>query len=90
MDLINVYDSADYFVICSGSSSRMLDALMKEIKDQVKAETGIFIKAEGKPAEGWLLGDYGDVIVHIFSKDQREFYELEELWNEGKVILTIH
>lgn len=89
MDLIDVYDSADYFVICTGTSRRMLNSLMISVKEEVKKETGIFIKAEGTPAEGWVLGDYGDVIVHIFSKDQRENYELEDLWKEGKTILKI-
>ena len=89
MDMHAINESADYFVICTGTSSRMLDALMKEIKDQVKKETGISIKAEGTPAEGWILGDYGDVILHIFSPDQREYYELEELWRSAKIILTI-
>lgn len=89
MDLQGVYESADYFVICTGTSARMLDALMKEVQEQVKKETGLSIRSEGTPAEGWILADYGDVILHIFSQDQREYYEIEELWKEGKVVLAI-
>jgi ribosome-associated protein len=80
---------ADYFVICSGSSSRMVKALMNEVIYEVKKEFNQNPRVEGEPLSGWILADFGDVIVHIFSPDQREHYSLEELWAEAKTILRL-
>ena len=80
---------ADYFVICSGTSARMVKALMTEVDDEVKKEYGINPRIEGEALAGWILADYGTVILHIFSPDRRNYYSLEELWAEAKTILRL-
>ena len=67
----------------------MLDALAKGILESTKNDYKKKGRAEGQAQEGWLLLDYGDVIVHLFSPDQREHYDLEELWSDGKVLLRV-
>lgn len=76
-------------MICSGTSDRMLDALantvMKDMRKQYKKKG----HKEGEARDGWLIVDYGDVVVHLLSPDQRAYYQLEELWNEGKILLRL-
>lgn len=89
MDLIGVVSFTDYFVICTGTSERMLKALLDAALDEVRERYKIKPRVEGRSLEGWILADFGDVIVHVFSQEQREFYALEELWGEGKVLLHL-
>jgi ribosome-associated protein len=89
LDIREVAPLADYFVICSGTSDRMLDALVDAVQRAVKTKHKIRPRLEGAPGDGWILADYGDVIVHLFSPDKRHFYRLEELWNQGKVVLHL-
>ncbi len=89
MDLNDVVPFADYFVICSGTSNRMLRALMDSAMDKVREDHKLKTRVEGEVIDGWLLADFGEVIVHIFSSVQREYYSLEELWKEGKVLLHV-
>jgi len=80
---------ADYFVICSGSSSRLVKALVQSVVEEIKDQYGIKPALEGEAEYGWMLADYGDVILHVFSPDRRNFYRLEELWSEGNTILRV-
>ena len=80
---------ADFFVICSGTSDRMVKALIVEARDEVKKEFGVKARLEGEPQAGWMLADFGSVILHIFSPSRREHYSLEELWSEAKTILRL-
>ena len=89
LDLKGVVPFADYFVICSGTSERMLRALMEAALDRVRDDYKLKTRIEGEVIDGWLLADFGDVILHIFSKVQRDYYSLEELWKEGKVLLHV-
>ena len=89
MDLTHLNTFTDYFVIGSGTSHRMLNALMTNVKRAVKTDHQKNIKVEGEPMDGWMLADYGGVVVHLFSKDARENYDLEGFWEEAKVILTL-
>lgn len=89
IDISQISDFADQFVVCSGTSVRMLDALADHVSDTVKPLIHRQPKVEGKPEDGWLVLDVGDVIVHLFTPDQRDFYGLEELWSEGKVLLRV-
>ncbi|KAA3647136.1 MAG: ribosome silencing factor [Chloroflexi bacterium] len=89
LDIRDVAIFADYFVICSGTSNRMLRALTDAARDKAKEAQDKRILVEGEPQDGWLLADFGDVVLHVFSEDQREFYKLEELWSEGKVLLHV-
>lgn len=90
--LLDIHENsilADYFVICSGTSVRMVKALIDDVDDEVKKEFGLDPRLEGEALAGWILADYGTVIVHIFSPDRRDYYSLEELWAEAKTILRL-
>ncbi len=67
----------------------MLNSLMHGAMDKVREEHKIKVKIEGSPEDGWLLADFGDTILHVFSEDQRAFYDLEELWSAAKLMLRI-
>lgn len=89
MDLQKIAMFTSYFVICSGSSDRMLDALADGVVDKVRETYSIKANPQGLSSSGWVLVDYGSVIVHCFAPETREFYKLEELWHEGKVLLRV-
>lgn len=89
LDIREIAPLADYFVICSGTSDRMLDALVDAVLREVKTRHKLRPRIEGAPGDGWVLADYGDVILHLFSPNKRNFYRLEELWNQGKVVLHL-
>ena len=89
LDIKDIASFTDYFVICNGTSDRMLDALAKGVMEALKKKTKKKSRVEGKSPDGWLVLDYGDVVVHLFSPDQRDYYQLEELWDEGKVLLRL-
>ena len=80
---------ADYFIICSGNSSRLVKALVQSVVEAIKDQYDIKPALEGEAEYGWMLADYGDVILHVFSPDRRNYYRLEELWREGKTILRV-
>ncbi len=67
----------------------MLDSLADAVKSEVKKEFNISGRIEGVPSSGWLVVDLGDVVVHLFSPDKRDFYRLEDLWSQGKVLLRV-
>ena len=79
---------ADYFVICSGSSDRMLDALVEAALEQARGQP-YRGRVEGLPRDGWVVVDFGPVVVHLFTPDQRAYYDLESLWAEGRVLLRM-
>lgn len=77
---------ADYFVIASGSNVNQLNA-MKDAVDEVMYTNGLHAQQiEGNSKSTWILMDYGDMIVHLFSKEDRLFYNLERIWKDGKEI----
>ena len=80
---------SDYFVICSGESKRQLEAINNNIAGILK-EAGIAIHhQEGSVESGWILLDFGDVIVHIFAPTEREYYQLDRLWNKAGLVVKI-
>lgn len=89
MEIKDLTIIADYFVICSGSSYRMLNALAESVDEHVRKNLKMKTRVEGEAQNGWLLADYGDVVLHIFSQEQRDYYRLEDFWSEGKVILRM-
>jgi len=89
MDLEKIAMFTGYFVICSGTSDRMLDALADGVIDKVRETYNIKALPQGSSASGWVLVDYGSVVVHCFAPETREFFKLEELWKEGKVLLRL-
>lgn len=89
MDIHDISSFADYFIICSGTSDRMLDSLADAAVEQTRKKHDLRARVEGSPQNGWLLADFGDVILHLFSPERREYYRLEELWSHGKVLLHL-
>ena len=89
MEIEHIASFADYFVICNGTSDRMLNSLAEAVQEAAKQQFRIYSQIEGDPMDGWLVVDLGDVVVHLFSPDQREYYALEELWDQGKVLLRL-
>ena len=89
LDIQKISDFTDYFVICSGTSDRMIDALANDVVKQLRTDDKVRGSIEGEPHDGWILVDYGSVILHIFSPNRRQFYSLEELWSEGKTLLHL-
>ncbi len=89
LDLRGVSIIADFFVICSGSSERQINALSQALIERAD-EMGVPTRRiEGTSASGWVLIDFLDVMVHIFAPEQRAFYKLDELWKEAKPLLLI-
>ena len=80
---------ADYFVICSGDSDRQIKAIYDEVGHTLKREGILPHHHEGTADSGWLLLDYGDVIVHIFAPFEREYYQLDELWSQAVPVVRI-
>lgn len=77
---------ADYFVICSGSSERQVNSLTDEVEDRL-AEAGLYVKSiEGKQGSGWILMDFGDIIVNLFTREMREKYSIEKVWGDCQFI----
>jgi ribosome-associated protein len=89
LDVRELAGFTDYFVICSGDSERQLRTIQEEVWESLKREKVTPHHQEGTVDSGWLLLDYGDVIVHIFSAAEREHYKLDELWREAPTVLSV-
>ena len=76
-------EMGDYMVIASGRSSRQVVSIAEKLSEKIKHEFGIVSKTEGKDGGDWVLVDTGDVIVHVFRPEVREFYQLEKMWQPG-------
>ncbi|AKJ65170.1 ribosome silencing factor [Kiritimatiella glycovorans] len=83
LDLRGLSDVLDYFIIASGTGVPHLKALQDEIVTALKRRAGGGIRSAGQPESGWVVVDYQDVLVHLFSRDMREYYDLEGLWNDA-------
>lgn len=86
LDLREVTSFADFFVICTGSNPRQVQAIAEEIDIQLAKIGEKATSLEGFKNAEWVLADYGDMIVHVFSPKAREFYELERLWRHAKSV----
>ena len=89
LDARKVCNFADYFVICSGDSERQISAIYDEVGHRLKQEGVLPHHYEGAIDSGWLLLDFGDIIVHIFSPFEREYYQLDKLWSQAVPIVRI-
>lgn len=76
---------ADYFVICHGNSDTQVLAIADEIRKRAE-ELGLRVRVEGLDSARWVLIDMGDVVAHVFHKDEREYYHLERLWSDAKAV----
>jgi ribosome-associated protein len=89
LDLKGIVSFTDYFIICTATSNRMLNALADGVVERTRLEHKKKGRIEGTPDAGWMIVDYGDIVVHLFDADLRRYYKLEELWGEGKVLLRV-
>ena len=89
LDARSACSFADYFVICTGETERQIRAIYDEVEHTLKKEGVLPHHHEGTIDSGWLLLDYGDVIVHIFAAFEREYYQLDKLWSEASLVLRI-
>lgn len=84
LDIGDLLGITDFFVICSARNDRQLRTIADEVQLQLKQRKGaITRRREGQPETGWVLLDYGPVVVHIFTEEQRAFYDLERLWSDA-------
>lgn len=89
LDIQGLAAFADYFVICTGTSDRMLRSLAETAVETFHKKYGLSVRVEGEPQDGWVLVDFGDVILHVFSPDRRDYYRIEELWSQGRVLVRL-
>ena len=89
LDIRDVTTIADYFVICSGNNPRQIQAIADAIDEEVGKQGANLLHREGVAGTGWVLLDFGDVIVHIFGAKEREYYRLERLWSEAKTVVYL-
>lgn len=83
IDISKVSVIADYFIVTNGSNVNQVQAIADSVEEKL-LETGVKLKqVEGNNNSGWILMDFGDVIVHVFSKEERFFYDLERIWSDG-------
>ena len=86
IDISDITVIADYFIIADGASAPQVDALVDNVEEKL-AQKGCHPKRiEGNRSSSWILMDYGDVVIHVFSKEDRLFYDLERVWRDGKEI----
>ena len=86
LDLSGLTVIADYFVICSGDSTTHVKAISRFIEEELAKKHQKLLSSEGVAYSHWILLDYGDVIVHIFEKETRAYYNLEKLWMDAKIM----
>ena len=84
LDLREITSFADFFVICSGANPRQIQAISEEIGLQLRKRGEYPINVEGFDAAEWVLADYGNYLIHVFSEKARSYYDLERLWRHGK------
>jgi ribosome-associated protein len=86
LDMAGVSLMADNFIICHGNSDKQVQAIAKNVKDVLTENDYVIKRMEGYDEARWVLIDSGDIIVHIFHKDERGYYNLEKLWGDAPTI----
>ena len=86
LDLREITSFTEYFVILTGANSRQIQAISDEISLELKKHGALPLSLEGYQNAEWILADYGDFIVHVFSERARDYYDLERLWRQAKVV----
>jgi ribosome-associated protein len=86
LDLTGITTFTDFFVICNGANAKQMQAITDEVELQLKKRGERANSIEGYNQADWILSDYSDLIVHVFSEKARQFYDLDRLWRQGKVV----
>jgi ribosome-associated protein len=89
LDLRPLNTLADYFVVCTGDNERQLKAILEAIDQRTSDDLGREARTEGTADTGWILLDYGDVVVHIFSAALRDYYRIERLWSKAVPVVVV-
>ena len=89
LDIRDISTIADYFVICNGNNARQIQAIAESLQEELKKQGAQLLYREGVADTGWMLLDFGDVIIHIFGPKEREYYRLERLWSEAKTVVYV-
>jgi len=89
LDAKGLCSFTDYFVICSGDSERQIEAIWREIDETLKSNGVVPHHSEGTAHSGWILADFGSVIIHIFAPAEREYYQLDKFWDKGIPVVRI-
>lgn len=89
LDIRSLTTIADFFVICTGDNERQLRAIYEYIDDVVSREYNRVSRVEGTTDTGWIILDYGDIVIHIFSEEQRDYYRLERLWSKASPVVVM-
>ena len=86
LDLSEVTSFTEHFVIATGANSRQIQAISDEVALELKRQGVLPLSLEGYENAEWILADYGDFIVHVFSEHTRDYYDLERLWRQAKIV----
>ncbi|WP_242527455.1 ribosome silencing factor [Ktedonosporobacter rubrisoli] len=89
LDIRDVTTIADYFVICSGNNPRQIQTIADTVDEELSKQGALLLHREGDAETGWILLDFGDIIVHIFSQKEREYYRIERLWSDAKTVVYL-
>lgn len=86
IDISQISVLADYFLIANGSNENQVKALVESVEEKLEAEGYTIKQREGYGLGSWVLLDFGEIIVHVFDRENRLFYDLERIWRDGKII----
>lgn len=86
LDLREVTSMADYFVLCTGSNPRQIQAVAEEIGERLASRGEYPLSVEGMRNADWVLVDYGDIVIHVFSEKSRAYYALDRLWRHAREV----
>ena len=89
LDIREVSDFTDFFVILTGNSSRHLSSLIDDIETALESRGAVLHHTEGSSDSGWVLMDFGDLIVHLFRDQERDYYDIEDAWPRGTEVIRI-
>lgn len=89
LDIRSQTTIADYFIICTADNDRQMRAIIDHIDEKISTEHGLSPCFEGSADTGWVVLDYRDIVVHIFSQSQREYYRLERLWSKAMPVVVV-
>ncbi len=89
LDIRNVASFADYFVIASAQTTRQIEAVLDTVEQALSGDRVTLLGREGQPDSGWVLLDYGDVILHLFAPEERAYYDLEGFWHSATPVVRI-
>lgn len=89
LDIGQATTFADYFVIATGTSDRQIGAVRRAVEERMDERHIPLLHSEGLPSDGWVLLDYGQVVVHVFAPEQRAYYDLERRWKDAPTLLKV-